>query len=156
MMKIKTMISGTKSRGFTLIELLLTMSLFSVIFSFSLITLGFYSKITNEIDVDLTDNNIINFINKSKAYCRDNKKEGGYIYFDQDSECITFNVGLNEIFNMRLPEGFTLNGVRDDNRIKIDNRGITQDACSIKFKDRKEKIHCLTMCVGTAYVEIKY
>ncbi|WP_294181327.1 MULTISPECIES: type II secretion system protein [Clostridium] len=150
------MISKVKSRGFTLLELTLTISIFYIIFSFSLITLGFYNKITNDIDVDLTENNIVNFINKSKTYCRDSRGEGGYIYFDQSSESMTFNVNLNEIFYMKLPEGFTLNKVRNDNKIEIDSRGITQDACSIKFKDRREEVHCLTMCVGTAYVEIKY
>jgi prepilin-type N-terminal cleavage/methylation domain-containing protein len=150
------MIFTVKRRGFTLLELLLVISVFSVLLSFSLINSGLFSKIVNDIDVDLTNNNIIDFINRSKIYCRDNKREGGYIYFDGSSESITFNMGLDEIFSMKLPEGFILDKVRDDNKIKIDNRGITEDACSIKFKDRRGKIHCLTMCVGTAYVEIKY
>lgn len=155
-MKNEFVICRIKTKGFTLLELLLVMSIFSILLSFSLINLGAFSKITNKVEVDLTDNNIINFINKSKAYCRDNRKEGGYIYFDENNKSITFIIGLDEIFKMKLPDGFTLNKVRDDNKIKIDNRGITQDACSIKFKDRKGEIHCLTMCVGTAYVEIKY
>ncbi|AZV56095.1 type II secretion system protein [Clostridium sp. AWRP] len=145
-----------KKRGFTVIELLLVLSIFSILLSFSLVNLGTFSNLKNKIDVDLTNNNILDFINKSKTYCRDEKEEGGYIYFDTKNNEITFNVELGEIFKLKLPEGFVLNRVREDNRIKIDNMGITEDACSIKFKDRKGEMHCITMCVGTAYVDIKY
>lgn len=145
-----------KRRGFTVIELLLVLSIFSILLSFSLVNLSTFNNFKNKIDVDLTNNNILDFINKSKTYCRDKKGEGGYIYFDTRNNEITFNVGLDEIFKLKLPEGFVLNPVRDDNRIKIDNMGITEDACSIKFKDRKGEMHCITMCVGTAYVDIKY
>ncbi|WP_368487847.1 type II secretion system protein [Clostridium sp. BJN0013] len=145
-----------KSKGFTLIELILVIGLFSMLLSFSLINMGAFSSIKNKIDVDLTGNRIVNFINNSKLYCRDKGKQGGYIYFNVRDGNITFNSGLTEISKMELPEGFTLNQVSDDNKIKIDSRGITADACSIKFKDRKGELHCLTMCVGTAYVEFKY
>lgn len=145
-----------KSKGFTLIELILVIGLFSMLLSFTLINMGAFSSMKNRIDVDLTGNRIINFINNSKIYCRDKGKQGGYINFDVKDGNITFSSGLEVIFKMELPEGFTLNQVSDDNRIKIDNRGITADACSIKFKDRKGEMHCLTMCVGTAYVELKY
>lgn len=145
-----------KLKGSTLIELILVIGLFSILLSFTLINMGAFSSMKNRIDVDLTGNRIINFINNSKIYCRDKGKQGGYIYFNVKDGNITFSSGLEEIFKMELPEGFTLNQVSNDNRIKIDNRGITADACSIKFKDRKGEMHCLTMCVGTAYVEFKY
>ncbi|UZQ50891.1 type II secretion system protein [Clostridium kluyveri] len=145
-----------KLKGFTLIELILVIGLFSILLSFTLINMGAFSSMKNRIDVDLTGNRIINFINNSKIYCRDKGKQGGYIYFNVKDGNITFSSGLEEIFKMELPEGFTLNQVSNDNRIKIDNRGITADACSIKFKDRKGEMHCLTMCVGTTYVEFKY
>ncbi|MFL0196878.1 type II secretion system protein [Clostridium sp. WILCCON 0269] len=150
------MVFKIKVKGFTLIEVLLAISLFSILLSFSLVNLGTFSSIKNEVDVDLTSNRIINFINKSKLYCRDKSKEGGYIYFNVSSQNITFNVGLQKIFKMELPDGFTLNAVGNDNKIKIDHRGITADACSIKFRDRKGELHCITICVGTAYVELKY
>ncbi|WP_333860394.1 type II secretion system protein [Clostridium sp.] len=146
----------SKAKGFTLMELILTIALFSMLLSFSLINMGGFSSIKNRIDVDLTGNRIINFINNSKIYCRDKSKKSGYIYFNVKDGIITFNSGMEEILKMELPEGFILNQVSNDNKIKIDNRGITADACSIKFKDRKGEIHCLTMCVGTSYVEFKY
>lgn len=145
-----------KSKGFTLIELILVIGLISALLSFSLINMGGFSSIKNRIDVDLTGNRIINFINNSKIYCRDKSRGSGYIYFNVKDGIITFNSGMKQIFKMELPEGFILNQVSNDNRIKIDNRGITGDACSIKFKDRKGEIHCITMCVGTSYVEFKY
>ncbi|WP_406542253.1 type II secretion system protein [Clostridium ljungdahlii] len=71
-----------KKKGFTVIELLLVLSIFSILLSFSLVNLGTFGNLKNKIDVDLTNNNILDFINKSKTYCRDKEEEGGYIYFD--------------------------------------------------------------------------
>lgn len=145
-----------KIKGFTLVELMLVVGLFSLLLSFSLVNMRAFGSLKNKIDVDVTSNTIINFINNSKLYCRDKSKQGGYIYFNVKDGNMAFYTGLQQIYKMQLPEGFVLNGVNGDNKIKIDSRGITSDACSIKFKDRRGEIHCLTMCVGTAYVECKY
>lgn len=147
--------SMAKKKGFTFIELIMVLSILAILFSYSLVSLSGYNQLQNKIDVDLFSNNIINFINRSKSYCRDNQS-GGYIYFDIINKRISLNCDGHEVYNLNVPQGFTLNMVRSTNKIKIDNLGVSADACSIKFKDRKGEYHCLTMCVGTAYVEIKY
>lgn len=143
-----------ENKGFTLIELVLVLGIISIFLSFSLINIGAYRKLTNKVDEEIFSNSLLNFINNSKEYCRDNGT-GGYIYFNSDNNVITFNCGLKQIYRISLPEGFIMNKVRTDNRIQIDNRGITADACTINFKDREETMHSMSMCVGTAYLEIK-
>ncbi|WP_241428169.1 type II secretion system protein [Clostridium sp. DJ247] len=143
-----------KHKGFTFIELIIVLSILCTIFSMSLVNIGGYSKLQNSIDVDVFSNDVVNFINNSKSYCRDNNI-GGYIYFDTNKNSVSFICGLKKIYTLNLPDKFTLNIVRPGNKIKIDNRGITSDACTIRYKDRKGKPHYITMSVGTAYVEIK-
>lgn len=143
-----------KSKGFTLIEIILCLSIMCIIFSYSLINYSGFGKLRNKIYVESFTNSLINFINNSKSYCRDNDIEG-CIYFDSYNNRITFNSHLSRIYTLKVPDGFNLNYVRDNNTIQIDNRGITGDACTIKFMDRERKEHSITMCVGTSYVEVK-
>lgn len=144
-----------KKNGFTIIELVMVIGIASILFSISLINFGGYNKLQNRIDVDIFSNSLINLINNSKEYCRD-KKSGGYLYFDTDKNVICLNCGVQKIYKLELPDKFKLNIVRPGNKIRIDNRGITEDACTIQYKDREKKMHCITMCVGTALVEFKY
>lgn len=143
-----------KNKGFTLIELMMVISIISVLLSISLIKFSGYSKLENKMDVDLFNNSLLNFINNSKGYCRDNNIDG-YILFDIERNTITFNSELERVNTLTIPYKFILNTEVSGNKIKIDNRGITANACTISYKDREGKIHSLTMCVGTAYVEIK-
>lgn len=143
-----------KNKGFTLIELILVLGIISIFLSFSLINIGGYRKLNNEIDVDLFSNSLLNYINDSKEYCRYNNT-GGHIYFDSERNLITLNIGIREINKLALPDGFSLKEVGKDNKIKITNIGTTGSSCTIKFKDRKGETHDITMCVGTEYVQIK-
>ena len=143
-----------KSKGFTIIELVLVIGIISVFLSFSLINASGYRKLNNKIDVDFFSNSLLNYINNSKEYCRDNV-ERGYIYFDSERDLITLNCGIKQINTLPLPDGFSLNDVRSDNKIEITNMGTTGSACTIKFRDREGELHHITMCVGTEYVDIK-
>lgn len=143
-----------KKKGFTIIELLCALSILSILFSFSMMNFSGFNKLQNKIDVDVFNNSLINFINYSKEYCRE-ENVSGYIYFDIEKGFIYLVCGIQKINQLQLPQNFTLNIVRPGNKIKIDNRGMTEDACTIQFKDREGKIHYSTMCVGTAFVEIK-
>lgn len=145
----------TKSKGFTIIELLIVLGIISILFSCSLINFSGCSKLQNRIDVDIFSNSLINLINNSKQYCRD-KNVGGYLYFDTGKNIIYLNSGTQLVYKLKLPDKFKLNIVRPGNKIKIDNRGITEDACTIQYKDREGEMHSITMCVGTAFVEFKY
>lgn len=144
-----------KKKGFTVIELLIVIGMISILFSCSLVNFGGYNKLQNRIDVDIFSNSLINLINNSKEYCRD-KNIGGYLYFDTEKNFVCLNSGTQRVYKLELPDKFTLNIVRPGNKIKIDNRGITEDACTIQYKDREGEMHCITMCVGTAFVEFKY
>lgn len=143
-----------KSKGFTIIELVLVIGIISVFLSFSLINASGYKKLSNKIDVDFFSNSLLNYITNSKEYCRDTDKSG-HIYFDSERGLITFNCGIRQVNDLSLPDGFSLNDVRSDNKIKITNMGKTGSSCTIKFRDREGKLHCITMCVGTEYVDIK-
>jgi len=143
-----------KSKGFTLLELILVLGMISIFFSFSLINIGGYRKLNNKIDVELFSNSLLNYINNSKEYCRDNGISG-YIYFDSERNLITLNCGIKQISSLPLPDGFSLKEVILDNKIKITKTGTTGSSCTIKFKDREGESHDITMCVGTEYVQIK-
>jgi len=143
-----------KNKGFTFIELILVIAMISVFLSLSLINIGAYRKLNNKIDVELFSNSLLNYINNSKEYCRDNEI-GGYIYFDSERNIITLNCGIRQISSLPLPDDFSLREVGVDNKIKITNIGTTGSSCTIKFKDREGESHDITMCVGTEYVQIK-
>ncbi len=146
---------SNRNKGFTIIELIMVIGIASILFSISLINFGGYNKLQNKIDVDIFSNSLINLVNNSKEYCRD-ENIGGYLYFDTEKNAVCLNCGLQEVYRLELPDKFKLNIVRPGNKIKIDNRGITEDACTIQYKDSEEKMHCITMCVGTAFLEFKY
>ncbi|MBA5850632.1 type II secretion system protein [Clostridium sp. cel8] len=142
-------------RGFTLIELLLVLSIISIVFSYSFINLSSFGNFKNQIDVDVFENEFLHFTNMTKAYCRDRNIDG-YIRFDPNNNIITFNSNVKTIFVIKIPRGFELKLNVDHNRIDISSKGVLEDACSINFIDRKENIHCITICVGTFYEDIKY
>lgn len=142
-------------KGFTLIELIIVISILSIIFSYSLVSLGAISNLENKIDVDIFDNKLLCFINRSKVYCRE-KQVGGDIGFNLNRRNITFNNGIQEIFKMDFPENFDIVSSTNRHIITINDRGIVKNACSIKFKDRKGNMHCITICVGSFYAEVKF
>lgn len=142
------------NKGFTLIELVIVIGMISVFLSFSLINISNYRKLNNNIDVELFSNSLLNYINNSKEYCRDNNI-GGYIYFDVERNLIVLACGIREINNLPLPDGFSLQEIGRGNKIMITNIGTTGSSCTIKLKDREGNAHDITMCVGTEYVDIK-
>ncbi|WP_446899342.1 pilus assembly FimT family protein [Clostridium sp. LBM24168] len=144
-----------KERGFTLIELLIALGMMSIIFSYSLINLGAFGSLKNDIEVNTFDNEILHFINRSRIYCRDNNIRG-YIHFDLNNKNMTFNSGTKRVFRINFPKDFILRVNIDDKKINISSRGMVENACSIEFKDRKENMHCITVCVGTFCGYVKY
>jgi hypothetical protein len=115
-----------------------------------------YTQISNDIDVNYCDNKIVNFINTSRQYCNIHDTSG-QIYFLSSLNLISFSCYSENVKRFYLPDGFKLNPISlSSGYIAIDARGFTSSACTIKFSDRKDKIHSITISVGSADVEIKY
>jgi len=144
-----------KNKGYTLIELIAVMAIIAILLTSYGIGIKWYKSCLNRIDTSYTQDSILIFITNSKHYCRE-KGSRGYISFDiVDNEMIFFCDGKCRD-KFQLPSELSLYGTNlMDNKIHIDNTGFTSDACTIKFKDREGKLHNITLCVGTAYVEIK-
>lgn len=142
-------------RGYTLIELIAVMAIITIILAFYSIGVNGFKSYSNKIDTNFTNDSVLIFITNAKQYCREKEKNG----------CVSFDVIRNEIIfscdskakdKFLLPSGFSLIGANlPINEIRIDNTGFISDACTIKFRDREEKLHSISLCVGTAYVEIK-
>lgn len=144
-------------KGFTLIELLVSMSIMLILMNFTLITYSGFNRTVNIMDVDFFSSSFVNFINSSKKYSRINNCST-YIAFDIGNGKIYLTANTKIVKKLYIPSGFKLNTVNTSsgkNKINIDNRGITSDACTISYKDRMGGQHNISICVGTAYAEIK-
>lgn len=170
-----------KDKGVTLIELIITLSLLSILLSFSLISIDSLKNYENNIDIDYCNNSILELIDNAKLYCI-KENSNGYIQFDLVSNEITFNCYSNKtnifekIEKYILPRKFTIYYINSEyNRIRINmygtsiggmsiygtgvdgmtNNAATTDSCTIIFKDRRANIHKITIRVGTNYVQVK-
>lgn len=142
-------------KGFTLMELLVYMALLSISVSFITLNINGFSNIMNNLDYTLCDQSIINFINNGKQYCRE-KGMSGRICFSHDDKSIIFYCSGIRINKYKLPEKFMFTkGGNNKKEIGVNWKGVTGAACTIAYKDRKGKIHEITISVGTAHVEIK-
>ena len=144
-----------RCKGYTLMELIVVMAIIAIMLSFCTLGGKWYKTYLNRIDTNYTGDSIFIFITNAKQYCRE-KESRGCICFNTIDNQITFvcNGKLRDSF--QLPKGFNLYGTNlTDNMINIDGKGFTSDACTIKFRDKEGRLHSLTLCVGTAYVEIQ-
>ncbi|WP_051541991.1 type II secretion system protein [Clostridium lundense] len=142
-------------KGFTIIELLVYMGLLSISAAFITLNINGFSNITNNLDYTLCDQSIINFINNGKQYCREKKISGKICFLNNDKSIIFYCSGIR-INKYDLPTKFVFTKAGNSKReIGINEKGITGDACTIAYKDRKGKVHEITISVGTAHVEIK-
>lgn len=143
-------------KGFTLIEMILVISIMSIIGGCSFVSLKYYNTVKNRVDAQYYCNAIVSFINNSKMYCRENSS----------SATVTFDIQRNE---MKLEKGikivnkltfenkialYQITGRQSNGDIIIDNKGFSNDACTITLKDNNLVEHEITMRVGTGYVKI--
>ena len=170
-----------KDKGVTLIELIITLSLLSILLSFSLISIDSLKNYENNIDIDYCNNSILELIDNAKLYCK-KENSNGYIQFDLLENEIMFNCYSNKtnefekIEKYILPRKFTIYYINSEyNRIRINIYGTsadgmsiygtglngmtpsaaTTDSCTIKFRDRRGNLHTITIRVGTNYVQVK-
>jgi prepilin-type N-terminal cleavage/methylation domain-containing protein len=168
-----------RDKGVTLIELIITLSLLSILLSFSLLSINSLKNYENNIDIDYCNNSILGLIDNSKLYCK-KENSSGYIQFDLVSNEITFYCyskqgqkaqQAQKIEKYILPRKFTIYNINSEyNRIRISINGmiidgtgidgmttnsVTTDSCTITFKDSRNSLHKITIRVGTNYVEVK-
>ena len=143
-------------KGFTLIEIVLVLLIMSIIAGCSVISVAYYKTIKNKVDAEYYCNAIVSFINNSKSYCRENSCSAT-VTFDIARNEIRLKNGINMINKLILSNKITLyevNGRRINKDIVIDNKGFSNDACTIFLKDNNSIEHEISMRVGTAYVKI--
>ncbi|WP_097025777.1 type II secretion system protein [Clostridium peptidivorans] len=145
----------TFKRGFTLIEILMVMSIIGILISYGMFKHTYFVKLQNRVDYKFCNNSILNIINNSKEYCRENKITG-LLKFNKHNGTIVLSCSDIPIYRYSIPNNFKFTYINaSDNIILIDNLGFTTSACTIKYLDRMEVEHVLSLCVGTAHVQIK-
>jgi len=143
-------------KGFTLIEMILVLSIISIIGGCSFISLKYYKTVINKLDADYYCNATVSFINNSKMYCRENSCSA-IVTFDIPRNEMKLENGLKMINKLTFSNKITLyqvTGRQINGDIVIDNKGYSNDACTITLKDNNLVDHEITMRVGTAYVKI--
>lgn len=142
-------------KGFTLIELIIVISIISIVSCYTLVKISFFNSKIDSIDVDKCNNAIMMFINNAKLYCRE-KETSGTIYFYPGKDKADFNVQCRNVEHLTLPSKFYIYDVNSAySKINIDSKGFVSDACTISFRDRSDKLHEISIFVGTGFVQIK-
>ena len=141
--------------GHTLIELMVVIAIIAILLASYTISSNSYNSYLNSIDIKYGQDSILVFIINAKQYCRE-KEKSGYIVFDTIENQLRFYSESKLRDKFLFPSSLKLYGINtSDSKINIDNKGFTTDACTIQFRDKKGKIHSITLCVGTACVEIQ-
>lgn len=155
------MLKSMKNKGYTLIEVIFTISLMTIILSFTFTSFLKLFKVNNSIESRYYENATMNFILKSKSYCRANEISGR-IVFDVEESNIFFEdlskpIMPKVIYTLKFPNKYKISYVSFKNRIiYINSDGTARDyAGTIQFKDKNKEIHTVTMRVGSSYVDIK-
>ena len=143
-------------RGFTLIEIILVLAIMSIITGCSVVSVRYYKEVRNKVDADYYCNAVVNFLNNSKMYCRENSCSA-IVTFDIVKNEIKLENGISTVRKLIFSNKITLyevQGRRSNRDIVIDNKGYSNDACTIILKDNNLIEHEITMRVGTSYVKI--
>lgn len=142
--------------GYTLIEVICTVSIAIVVSSIGIAAVKNYNGLKSEMECKYVNNQILNFINGSREYCRSRNLEGK-IFIDASLNRFIFYKGLDKcIDKFYFPKGFKVYPLQKSHgEISIDENGMTSDACKIQYVDLRKGVHIITICVGTGYVEIK-
>jgi prepilin-type N-terminal cleavage/methylation domain-containing protein len=144
-------------KGFTLIEIIMVIAIMSIVSGVSVLSLRYYKTVNNSLDADYYCNAVVNFINNSKMYCRENSCSA-IVNFDKGKNQIKLVNGFNMVNKLMLKDKITLfsfTGRVNNTYIVIDSKGYSNDAFTIILKDNNSIKHEITMRVGTAYVKIK-
>jgi prepilin-type N-terminal cleavage/methylation domain-containing protein len=144
-------------KGFTLIEIILIIAIMSIVSGVGALSIRYYKTVNNSLDADYYCNAVVNFINNSKMYCRENYC-GAIVNFDKGKNEIKLVNGIKVVNKLMLKDKITLFGFTgrvNNTYIVINSDGYSNDAFTIILKDNNSIEHEITMRVGTAYVKIK-
>lgn len=147
-------------KGYTLIEVIIVIFLLVVICSITSISYKGYKNISSDIESDYYIENILDFINNAREFCRENNTVGNII-FNREQNTIFFQIRGSTIRSLNLGndlflKDIVLNRIFNSNSIMlIKNSGMISNPGSIYLVDKKGKEHIISICVGTSYVRIK-
>jgi prepilin-type N-terminal cleavage/methylation domain-containing protein len=142
-------------KGFTIIETVVAISIILTTSAFGIAKITNFNKVKNNFDFDMSKSMILGMINDGKQNCRV-KSLAGYIFFDDANNRVSFYCGGRKVDSFTLPKGISIYNINTElNRVDIDFRGFTSDACTITLKDGFSNFDTITICVGTGYAEIQ-
>lgn len=142
-------------KGYSLVELLVVLSILFLIIGYCGIKCNKFKEVySNNIEVDFSNNYILHMLQNSSLYCK-NENKSGRLDFGFDNR-VKFYCNEKLIKVYEIPKEFKfVNADLFNCNININNLGVIYTACRISYKDKKEKLHYITIRVGSHYVKVK-
>ncbi|GAA0723840.1 hypothetical protein GCM10008905_16950 [Clostridium malenominatum] len=142
-------------KGFTLIELTLSIAIIMSMMAMYKFTYRGFHNLLNKVDILKCNNSVLEFINFSKRYCRENDALGK-VYFSKGENSMMLIIGGRNVKKYKLPSGFKITFINATNSVlNVNKLGQSSDGCTMKYKDRNNNEQTITVSVGTGYVQIK-
>lgn len=142
-------------RGVTLIEVIVVLQIMFLIISFSSLSfIKFYNNWNNGVNIDYSNNYILDMIKNSAVYCKKENKSGYLLFLGEGK--VDFYCSSKKVEKYDISDGFKfVNTEAFDKMIKINNLGEVITPCTITYKDKKGENHYITIRVGTRYAKVK-
>lgn len=143
--------------GYTLVEAICAVSIVIIAASLGITAVKSYNGLKNQIESKYVNNQILNFVNNSRDYCKSANIEGR-IFADASSNRLIFYKCMDKyIDEFYFPKGFKLYPINNSHgEIRIDYDGMISDSCTIEYTNlKKGPSHKITICVGTFNAKIK-
>lgn len=143
--------------GYTLIEVICTVSIVIIASSLGITAVKSYNGLKNQMECKYVSNQILNFVNNSRDYCKSANLEGK-IFADASSNRLVFYKCMDKyIDEFYFPKEFKLYPINNSHgEISIDHDGMILDSCRIEYTNlKKGPSHKITICVGTFNAKIK-
>lgn len=143
--------------GYTLIEVICAVSIVAIVSSLGITAVKSYNGLKNQMECKYVSNQILNFVNNGRDYCKSANLEGR-IFADASSNRLVFYKYMDKyIDEFYFPKEFKLYPINNSHgEIRIDHDGMISDSCTIEYTDSKKGLsHKITICVGTFNAKIK-
>lgn len=141
-----------RKKAFTLIELLVVMSIITIFSTVTFTSYKYISKFKDNEELEYSTNICIDFILKSKNYCKNNNKNG-YILYVRNKNSLYFSSDIKDGEYMPLPENVTIDETPFITKgVKINEDGVIGSAGSINLKNKSNKRKRVIISVYTNYI----